>query len=129
MSTRTALDQVERDVTLATAIRRYDALRTRDTLDEGTPLSRAELLEMLSLGEVIARKAVYGRQLAIRSARRAGASWAQIGDALGTSKQAAWEAHRRWIEQQEADHRDLDYTGMDEDEAAAARALAGSADS
>lgn len=29
----------------------------------------------------------------IRSARRAGACWAQIGAALGMSKQSAWEAH------------------------------------
>ena len=31
------------------------------------------MLELLALGEVIARKAVYGRQLAVRTARAAGA--------------------------------------------------------
>lgn len=43
------------------------------------------------------RKAGYGRQLAVRSARAAGASWTQIGDALGTTKQSAWAAHNRWL--------------------------------
>ena len=51
-------------------------------------------------GEVIARKAGYGRQLGVRSARAAGASWAQIGAALGTTKQSAWEAYSRWVDQQ-----------------------------
>ena len=55
---------------------------------------------MLALGEVIARKAFYGRQLGVRSARAAGASWTQIGLALGTSKQSAWEAHSRWLDEQ-----------------------------
>ena len=41
------------------------------------------MLELLALGEVIARKAAYGRQLAVRTARAAGASRSQIGLALG----------------------------------------------
>jgi hypothetical protein len=96
--------------TLATAVARYDELRMRDLLtsaaadpaDESIPgpaaLSRAEALELLALSELIARKAAYGRQLTVRSARAAGASWSQIGAALGTTKQSAWEAHNRWIE-------------------------------
>ena len=54
---------------------------------------------MLALGELIARKAGYGRQLGVRSARRAGASWTDIGRALGSSKQAAWETHNRWLDE------------------------------
>jgi hypothetical protein len=50
----------------------------------------------------VARKAGYGRQLTIRSARAAGASWSQIGAALGTTKQSAWEAHTRWLEESAA---------------------------
>jgi len=69
---------------------------------EAEPLSRDEALELLALGEVIARKAGYGRQLTVRTARAAGASWSQIGAALGTTKQAAWETHLRWIADQEA---------------------------
>jgi hypothetical protein len=68
---------------------------------EPGPLSRQEALELLALSEAIARNAAYGRQLTVRSARAAGASWTQIGAALGTTKQSAWEAHSRWIDQQQ----------------------------
>ncbi|BCB83984.1 hypothetical protein [Phytohabitans suffuscus] len=104
-------DELERHHTLQTAVARYDTLRTRDALaspgeeDEppaAPPLSKEEALELLALGELIARKAGYGRQLGVRSARAAGASWSQVGAALGTSKQAAWEAHTRWLDEQGA---------------------------
>ncbi|MEU8801225.1 hypothetical protein [Spirillospora sp. NPDC048819] len=120
-------DGIERDITLTTAAGRYDELWLRDAVGE-EPLRREEVLEMLALGEVIARKAVYGRQLAVRSARSAGASWTQIGAALGVSKQAAWEAHGRWIDDQAEQHRRSDYQGLDEEQIAAARRLAGRAD-
>ncbi|MER6171873.1 hypothetical protein [Streptosporangium sp. NPDC001681] len=131
-------DELERRFTLLTAAARYDALRTRDALaapadeddpaltppdPDAEPLTRGEALELLALGEVIARKAGYGRQLSVRSARQAGASWSQIGAALGTSKQAAWEAHNRWIDEQ-AGERD-GHWGWDENDVAAARILAG----
>ncbi|MGW2514135.1 Chromate resistance protein ChrB [Streptomyces scopuliridis] len=66
----------------------------------------------------------YGRQLSVRSARKAGASWSQIGAALGTSKQTEWEAHSRWIDEQAAPQRD-GHWGWDETDTAAALALAG----
>jgi hypothetical protein len=116
------LDDPERQFTLLTATARYDELRTREAL---ASLSRDEALELLALSEVIARKAGYGRQLSVRSARSAGASWSQIGAALGTSKQAAWEAHGRWIDDQAEQHRRSGYEGLDDQEAATARALAG----
>jgi hypothetical protein len=96
--------------------------------DAPPPLSREEALEILALSEVIARKAGYGRQLTVRSARRAGASWSQIGAALGTSKQAAWEAHSRWIDDQAEQRRRSVYKGLGDDDIAAARALAGPPD-
>ncbi|GAA2869929.1 hypothetical protein Acy02nite_18790 [Actinoplanes cyaneus] len=101
----TTPDQLERQHTLITATRRYDDLRMRDALavvnpNDSAALSPAETLEMLALSEVVIRKAGYGRQATVRSARAAGVSWTQIGAALGTSKQAAWEAHQRWIEEQ-----------------------------
>jgi hypothetical protein len=80
---------------------------------------------LLALGEAIARKAGYGRQLAVRAARAAGASWSQIGRALGTTKQSAWEAHTRWIEQQTQHHDDSGYVGLNPAEAAHARKVAG----
>ena len=131
---------LEHQYTLATAVARYDELRMRDLLAPGVedlpaedqlgpgPLSRQEALELLALSELIARKAAYGRQLTVRSARAAGASWTQIGAALGTTKQSAWEAHNRWIDQQ-ANHRSAyGHLSMDSQQAAAARALAGNPD-
>jgi hypothetical protein len=128
-------DELERRHTLLTAAARYDALRTQDTLagmvvtdlapaGEGA-LGQEEALEMLALGELLARKAGYGRQLGVRSARAAGASWAQIGAALGTTKQSAWEAHLHWIDEQSAEHSRTGFIGMDPDDTAAARDLAG----
>jgi|ERR1700733_1043799 len=144
--------ELEREHTLLTATARYDGLRAREALagedtapggdapaagevaagreaggdrGDGAGLSRDEALELLALSEVIARKAGYGRQLSVRSARRAGASWSQIGAALGTSKQAAWEAHTRWIDSQAEQHRRSGYEGLDPETVAAARVLAG----
>src|SRR5262245_13591109 len=107
----TTPDALEQQFTLLTAVARYEHLRTRDALappgdedadpdPQAAPLSREEALELLALGEVIARKAGYGRQLGVRTARAAGASWAQVGAALGTSKQSAWETHLRWVDDQ-----------------------------
>jgi hypothetical protein len=122
--------------TLRTAVARYDDLRTRDSLADPTAedsvaaerLSPAETLEMLALGQVIASKAGYGQQLTVRSARAAGASWSEIGRALDMSKQAAWEAHTRWIEDQAAQHRASGYEGLDDDDVTRTRHLAGRPD-
>ncbi len=119
-----APEELERRFTLQTATTRFDELRAREALV--SDLSRDEALELLALSEVIARKAGYGRQLSVRSARQAGASWSQVGAALGTSKQAAWEAHGRWIDEQAEQHRRSGFEGLNEKEAAEARALAGS---
>ena len=126
--------ELDRELTLRTAVARYEDLRLRDALvdpedpDGPNPLDRAEALELLALGEVIALKAVTGRQLTVRSARSAGASWAHIGQALGTTRQAAWEAHTRWIDAQ-ADRRDDERgLGFTPDDVARARRLAGSPD-
>lgn len=117
----TSPDLLERQFTLRTAVVRYDELRVRDALAAGPdrrstpssaqdpdgdlggpPLTREEALEMLALGELISRKAGYGRQLGVRSGRAAGASWSQIGEAVGISKQSAWETHLRWLDEQAA---------------------------
>lgn len=128
--TRT-LEEIERRTTLTTAVTRFEALRRRDSLADTddptgpTPLSHDESLELLALGEVIARKAGYGRQLAIRTARAAGASWAEIGASLGQTRQSAWESHARWIEGLVRDHENSPVEGLAPDEAVAARDLAG----
>ncbi len=127
-------DELEQQHTLSTATTRYDELRMRDALatmtddSEAAALTREETLELLALSEVVIRKAGYGRQAMVRSARSSGASWNQIGAALGTSKQAAWEAHNRWIEEQARQHELTGFQGLDPDQASAARGLAGRPD-
>ena len=130
--------EVETRHTLRTAVARYEDLRSREALTgsadeapgvaDAEGLSAAEVLELLALGEAIARKVGYGRQLSVRNARAAGASWTAIGRALGTSKQAAWEAHTRWIDAQSGQHRANGFEGMDDGETTDARRLAGSPD-
>ncbi len=123
--------ELEREWTLTTAVARYEQLRTRESLadlDEAegsAPLTRTETLELLALSEVIVRKAGYGRQLAVRSARSTGASWAQIGEALGTTRQSAWEAHNRWIDTQARHHEETGYEGLDPAEVERVRGQAG----
>ena len=127
-------DELDTQLTLRTAVARYEHLRTLESVtddamgdghSEAGDLSEGQALELLALSEVIARKAAYGRQLTIRSARRAGASWSAIGKALGTSKQAAWEAHTRWIDDQAQQHQATGHSGLDELQVARARRLAG----
>src|SRR3954452_2600830 len=133
-------DELEREHTLSTATTRYDELRMRDALaamsgtsDSRTPpeapLDRDEALEMIALSEVVIRKAGYGRQAMVRAARSAGASWTQIRTAVGSSKQAAWEAHTRWIEDQGRQHDSTGYEGLGPDAVAKPRDLAGEPDS
>ena len=125
------IDALDREHTLATAVRRYEEVRTRDSLDDPDdpdgprPLGRAEALELLTLGEVIARKAGEGRQLTFRTARSAGPPWADIGRSLGTAPPSAWEAHRRWLDEQVAQRGTVGHIGFHADDAAAARARAG----
>src|SRR4051812_9240322 len=125
------IDALDREHTLASAVQRFDELRARDSLadpddpDGPRPLGRAEALELLALGEVIARRAGGGGRLRAGTAGGTGASWAEIGGSRGTTRQSAWEAHRRWIDGQAAQRGTVGAIGWDEDDAAAARALAG----
>lgn len=132
-------EEVERQHTLRTAVARYEELRSREILADtargvspdvadNERLPADEVLELLALSEVIARKAGYGQQLAVRTARAAGASWAAIARALGVSKQAAWEAHTRWIDEQSDLHRSIGQEGLDADEISRLRRMAGSPD-
>ena len=56
------------------------------------------------------------RWYVIKSAREAGATWAQIGEALGITEQAAHDFYRREVEEQETNAADVH-------DAAAARAV------
>src|SRR3954462_12778301 len=120
------VDDLEHRMTLTSAVARYESLRRRDSQvefseadEQGVALGRGEMLELLALAEIIARKVSYGRQLVVGRAREAGAAcrqlgggrageggawWADIGQALGVPRQSAWEAHTRWIDGQAAQH-------------------------
>ena len=127
-------EALEPEFTLTTAATRLDFLSRRDngetTLntvrddddDENgwasfrdTSLDTYEALELLALGEVVSRKAHDSRLIGIRAALRGGASWDQIGEALGVPADFAWETFTDAVAEQ-----------LDADAAAAARELAGS---
>jgi hypothetical protein len=125
-------EALEPEFTITTAATRLDFLSRRDngetTLntardvdDENgwasfrdTSLDTYEALELLALGEVISRKAHDSQLIGIRAALRGGASWEQIGEALGVPPDFAWESFNDAIAE-----------SLEDDAAAAARELAG----
>ena len=103
-------DVLETEFSLTTAATRLDFLSRRDNGEtalnrvqqvddddwaslrsEETQLDVYESLELLALGEVIARKAHDSRLVGIRAALRGGASWEQIAEALGSTPEQAWD--------------------------------------
>ena len=87
--------------------------------DPGTSLDVDEALELLALGEVVARKAHDSRLVGIRAALRGGADWTRIAAALGVRPAEAWDAYDRSIDAQ------VRGGTLDATAAAAARELAG----
>jgi len=121
------------------SITRYDALATRESMakaieilkSRGTyqpnehvneerfpPLTVAELLEMLALGERIAR--YYKHPAQVHYAVLAGATWEQIAAATGTTVEDTRAAYRTWAEGQ---HRLFTDIGIGMDDEAYAQAL------
>ena len=82
----------------------------------------AEHLEMFALGERIAR--YYRHPSQVDHAVKAGASWAQIAAATGTTENAARAAYREWADGQHRLHAEMGI-GLDDDEYAAAIKAAG----
>src|SRR3954471_21235052 len=140
----TTPEVLESEFSLMTAVTRLDFLSRRDNVvldqpndstdddddwmrikDVTTTLDVEEALELLALGEVVARKAHEHRQLGIRAALRGGADWQQIGRALGVSPRAAWERHVHWLDEQARAHAAGDADALDAESLAAARTLAG----
>src|SRR3954451_25359297 len=132
-----------REFSLLTAVTRLDFLSRRDNVvldgpndsaddDDGmkikdatTSLDAEEALELLALGEFVARKAHEHRQLGIRAALRGGADWSQIARALGVSPRAAWERHINWLDAQAAARSAGDADALAPESLAAARTRAG----
>ncbi|MGY1640892.1 hypothetical protein ACI782_07115 [Geodermatophilus sp. SYSU D00703] len=99
---------------------------TRHLRGEVEPLDLEESLELLDLGVVVARRAYDAQHLGVRAALRAGASWARIGESLGTTPLNAWNRHQRWIEEQvELFEASRGRDGLDDAGAVEALALAG----
>ena len=126
-------EALEPEFTLTTAATRLDFLSRRDSGasalnvvhddDEDhwnamkgadTSLDTYEALELLALGEVVARKAHDSQLIGLRAALRGGAGWDEISAALGTTPDAAYDAFQDAIARQ-----------LDADAAASARRLAG----
>lgn len=128
-------EALEAEFSLTTAATRLDFLSRRDNGDTtlntvrddededgwaslkatDTQLDVHESLELLALGEVVARKAHDSRLVGIRAALRGGADWDEVARALGVSPEQAWD-----------DFLDAVARQLDSDAAAAARELAGS---
>ena len=130
-STGNIVDQIDRYRELAdhdTMARSIATLKARGTYvpnehvneEKFPPLTVAEHLEMLALGERIAR--YYRHPSQVDKAVRAGASWQQVADATGTTPEAARAAYREWAEGQ---HK---YAGMGDGEYSAALERAGGTD-
>ena len=132
-------EDLEQEFSLPTAVTRLDFLSRRDSgattlntvrdVDDddwssvkagATSLDVPESLELLALGEVIARKAHDSQLVGFRAALRGGATWQQIAAALDVSPDEAWSAYLGLIERQERAR------VLDPGAAAAARELAGS---
>ena len=96
-------DLMARSIATLQARGEYDAAKHPDPA-EYQPLTVAEHLEMLALGEAIAF--YYRHPAGVDHAVRAGATWEQIAAARNTTPEAARAAYREWAEGQ---HR---YAGM-----------------
>jgi hypothetical protein len=131
-------EALEQEFSLPTAATRLDFLSRRDSgatslntvadrddddwsslLQDQTSLDVPESLELLALGEVIARKAHDSQLVGFRAALRGGATWEQIAAALDVDPAEAWAAFHRAIERQER------AASLDPQAAADARELAG----
>ena len=129
---------LEQEFSLSTAATRLDFLSRRDNGSTSlntvaaadpddwssirhteTTLDVPESLELLALGEVIARKAHDSRLVGFRAALRGGASWEQIAAALDVAPEEAWTDYHRLIERHERARL------LGPDDAASARDLAG----
>ncbi len=126
-------DALAEEFSLPTAATRLDFLSRRDNGDTRPGTARAdgdddwlglaaaetsldvhESLELLALGEVVARKAHDSRLIGVRAALRGGADWEQIASAMGITPQEAWEDFIGGIAE-----------GLDGEAASSARELAG----
>jgi hypothetical protein len=67
-------------------------------IPEGAPRSGVTALEGLTAGRCLVEQVQRSYGWIICEARKENRSWAQIGRALGMSKQAAWELYQRYAD-------------------------------
>ncbi len=115
----TTPEVLEGEFSLVTAVTRLDFLSRRDNVvidkpvdtveddddwmslrNVGTSLDADEALELLALGEVVARKAHGSRNLGIWAALRGGCDWSRIAAALDTTPARAWGEYAAWLDAQ-----------------------------
>ncbi|MEV8638800.1 hypothetical protein AB0395_44810 [Streptosporangium sp. NPDC051023] len=87
--------------------------------EDSVPLTVAEHLELLTLGESIAR--IVRHPVDVHHALQAGATWPQVAHALEINEQDARSAYRRWADGQRALH---EHCGIGLDAAEHAEAIA-----
>jgi len=88
-----------------------DAEQLRAVADAAARASAVSALEALAANARLVDLLTGRRWYVMQDARSRGAEWAEIGAALGVSKQAAWEFYKRKIEAQEthaADYHDAE---------------------
>jgi hypothetical protein len=106
-------DMMARSIATLQAHGEYDEAKARILpLGKYQPLTAAEHLELLALGEAIAFH--YRHPAGVDRAVRAGATWEQIAAARNTTAEAARAAYRDWAEGQH------EYAGMSDADYAAA---------
>jgi hypothetical protein len=106
--------------------RSYATLKARGEYDpqkhgDGNrePLSAVEHLEILAAGEMLAR--YYRHPARVDEAVKAGASWSQVAEAVGSDEAQARQAYREWADGQHRLHADYEGKfGMNDAEHAAA---------
>jgi hypothetical protein len=134
------------EMPLTDVLARYQALNDRDSMarsiatlkargtwnadgsiraEDYPPLTAAEHLELIALGERIAR--YYRHPALVHHAVTAGATWQQVAAATGTTAAAARAAYAEWAEEQHRLRQDFPggTIGLGEDEYAAAIKAAG----
>jgi hypothetical protein len=96
-------------------VRAYATLEARGTYDpvkhgdasKYQPLTTAERLELLAVGEVLARH--YRHPALVDQAVQAGATWPQIAEAVGSGEAKIRQQYREWADSQHQLH--TDYSG------------------
>ncbi len=74
------------------------AMGLKPYIPEGAPRSGVTPMEALASARVLIEQLSGSRWWIASEARKQGCSWAEIGSALGMSKQAAWEGFRKYAE-------------------------------